>query len=332
MTASAVIRRRRFVALAAGAALLPLTAHAERSAVPVIGFMNAVPRATVEPLIAQFQRGLAESGYEAGRNVGIEYRFADGDYGRLPALATELVKRKVAVIVAGGGPPSAHAAKAATTTIPIVFTAVANPVLAGLVASFNRPGGNVTGISVLTEQLDSKRLELLCEMVPTARRIGILANPARRGAERQIRDVQATAAKLGRILIIFRASDERGIQQSFAALAAGGHDALLVLADPFFNSRRGRIVTLAAHHRIPAMYQWREFAEIGGLMSYGPSLGDAYRQAGVYTGRILKGANPATLPVLQPTKFDLVLNAKTARTLQLTIPDPMQARASEVIE
>jgi putative ABC transport system substrate-binding protein len=323
--------RRRFLAAAGAATAWPLVTRGE-AAMPVIGFLNAVAREAVEHLVASFRRGLAEMSFEEGKNVVIEFRWADGRYDRLPALAAELVQRSVAVIVAGGGPPSAVAAKAATTTIPIVFTAVADPRKAGLVATLNRPGGNITGISVLTEELDSKRFELLCELMPTAGLVAILANPDRPGSDRQISDVGSSAGALGRRLVVLRASDERGIDLGFEALRQSRAGALLVLADPYFNSRREQIVALAARHRVAAMYQWREFAAAGGLTSYGPSLAEAYRQSAHYTARILKGEKPADLPVLQPTKFEFVINTKTARALGLAIPDALLARADEVIE
>jgi len=299
---------------------------------PVIGFLNAVARNTIERFVTAFRHGLAETGFEEGGNVAIDYRFADGHYDRLPALAEQLVSRRVAVIVAGGGPPSALAAKAATSSIPIVFTAVADPRDGGLVGSFNRPGGNVTGISMLTTELDSKRLELLCEMTPTVRMVGALVNPNRPDAMTQVRNVQATAAALNRQLVILRAGNERDIDLSFASLGQLGIGALVVLADPYFTSQRERFAELAARYRVPAMYQWRDFTTAGGLMSYGPSLADAYRQAGIYTGRILKGEKPADLPVLQPTMFELVINLKTAKALGLAIPEAVLARADEVVE
>jgi len=326
------MRRREFTALLGGAAAAwPFAARAER-AMPVIGFLSAVAREMVERFVPHLRRGLAEIGIEEGRNVAVEYRFADGHYDRLPALAAELVRRNVAVIVASGGPSSALAAKAATTTIPIVFTAVADPHQGGLVASLHRPGGNATGISVQTTELDSKRLELLCETLPTISVVGILVNPHRPDVDVQVKDTRATAAALGRQLVVLNASNEQEIDAAFAALRDRRVGALAVLADPYFTSRREQIVALAARYRVPAMYQWRDFAAVGGLMSYGPSLAEAYRQAGVYTGRILKGEKPADLPVLQPTKFELVINLKTAKALGLPIPEAILARADEVIE
>jgi putative ABC transport system substrate-binding protein len=328
----ALMQRRTFASHLGSAIAWPLWARAQRRDVPAIGYLQAVARSTVEKFLAAFRSGLAETGFEEGRNVIIEYRFADGDYARLPALARELVALNVNVIVAGGGPPSALAAKAATAIIPIVFTAIADPRDGGLVASYSRPGGNATGISVLTTELDSKRLELLCDLVPAASTVGVLANPNRPDADRQTRDVARAANALNRRLVVMRAGTEREIEEAFARLRESGAEALVVLADPYFTSRRTQITALAVRHRLPAMYQWRDFAEVGGLMSYGPSLADAYRHAGLYTGRILKGEKPADLPVLQPTKFELVINARTARALGLTITEAMLARADEVIE
>ncbi len=322
----ATMPRRAFIGLI-GAAAWPLAPRGETT-LPVVGFLNAVARNTVEGFVAAFRRGLAETGFEEGRNVAIEFHDADGHYDRLPALAKELVRRRVTVIVAGGGPPGALAAKAATSTIPIVFTAVADPRDGGLVASLNRPGGNVTGISMLTTELDSKRLELLREMSPAAHVVGALANPNRPDTETQVRDVQTRAAMLKRQLALLRANTESEIDLAFASLGRHGAGALVVLADPYFE----QIVMLAARHGVPGMYQWRDFATAGGLMSYGPSLADSYRQAGVYTGRILKGEKPADLPVLQPTKFELVINLRTAKTLGLAVPESLQARADDVIE
>lgn len=325
------MRRRTLLALAGGSALWPFAARAQ-PAIPVIGFLNAVARETVERFVAAFRTGLATTGFEEHRNVAIEFRFADGHYDRLPGLAADLVRRNVAVIVAGGGPASALAAKAATTSIPIVFTAVADPRQGGLVASFHRPGGNATGISVMTTELDSKRLELLCEAVPHVALVGALVNPHRPDVDVQVSDVRRSAAALRRQLAVLHAGNEQEIDRAFATLAERSIGALVVLADPYFTSRRDQIVALAARHRVPAMYQWREFAAAGGLLSYGPSIADAYRQSGVYTGRILRGEKPADLPVLQPTSFELVINLKAAKALGLAIPDAVVARADEVIE
>jgi len=327
-----MIHRREALAFLGGAAAMwPLAARAQR-AVPVIGFLSSAAREAFERFLAGYRGGLAEAGFAEGRNVGVEFRWADGHYDRLPALAAELVRLKVDLILASGGAPPALAAKAATSTIPIVFTAIADPREGGLVASLNRPGGNLTGITILAVELDSKRLELLCALAPAARVVAALANPNRSDFEKQTRDVQSTAVALGRELVILRAGNEREIDAAFAKLSERGAGALVVLADPYFTSRREQIVARAAHHGVPAIYQWREFALAGGLMSYGPSIVDAYRQAGIYTGRILKGEKPADLPVLQSAKFEMVVNLKTAKAIGLAIPESILVRADEVIE
>jgi putative ABC transport system substrate-binding protein len=272
---------------------------------------------------------LNDTGYLEDRNVAIEYRWADNQYDRLPAMAADLIERRVAVIVASGGNIAALAAKTATTTVPIVFTAVADPVQGGLIAALNRPGGNVTGISALTAELDAKRLELLCALVPGV--IGVLVNPNRPNADIQLRDVEAAAHLIKRQLIVRSASTEHEIDTAFASLVQQRIGALLVTADPFFSNRRAQFVALSARHAMPAIYQWRDFAASGGLMSYGPSLTDAYRQAGIYAGRILKGEQPADLPVLRPTRFEFVINLKTAKALGLDVR-ALIARADEVIE
>ena len=279
-----------------------------------------------------FQLGLKEAGYLDGQNITIEYRGADNQYDRLPALAAELIRRQVAVIVAAGGPVSALAAQAATKTTPIVFTTIADPVKSGLVASLNRPGGNVTGIAGFTSELDPKRLELLHQVKPTAGAIGILVDPNRPNVDDQLRYVQAAAHAIGRQVIVQKAASELGIDTAFEMLAREPVDALLVTADPFFSSRRAQVVALAARHAMPAIYQWREFVAAGGLMSYGPIIADAYHQTGIYVARILKGAKTADLPVVQPTKFELVINLNTAKALELKIPPTLLARADTVIE
>ena len=282
--------------------------------------------------MAAFRQGLSETGYVEGQNVAIEYRWAEGRYDRLPALAADLVGRKVDVIVTSGGDPAALAAKNATSTIPIVFTVGGDPVAAGLVASLARPGGNLTGVSILAVELMPKRLELLSELVPQARVIALLVNPNNPNAERIMRDVQEAARAKGVQLHILKAGTESEIDAAFASLVQLQAGALVVGADPFFNSRREQLVALAARHAVPAIYEWREFAAAGGLISYGASLTAAYRQVGIYAGKILKGAKPADLPVQQPTTFELVVNLKTAKALGLTVPPSILARADEVIE
>jgi putative ABC transport system substrate-binding protein len=283
-------------------------------------------------VLPSFWRGLGELGFVEGKNVGIEYRWAEDQYDRLSPMAAELVRDKVAVIVAGGGNVSALAAKAATATIPIVFPVVTDPVKGGLVESFNRPGGNVTGIAMLTIELDAKRMEILREMVPAAAIIGALMDSSRPEAADQLKSVQEAAQAVGRQLIVASAGNEREFDAAFATLVQQRAGALLVAASPLFTSRRDHLVALAAQYAIPAMFHFREFSEAGGLISYGASGVEAYRQAGVYVGRILKGAKPSELPVVQPTKFELVINLKTARALGLIVPPSLIARADEVME
>jgi putative ABC transport system substrate-binding protein len=325
------MHRRRFIALLGGAIALPCVAAAQQKAMPVIGFLNGTSPRLAEPFVAAFHRGLSETGYIEGQNLTIEYRWAEGRYDRLPALVTDLVGRKVDVIVATGGDRSALAAKSATSTIPIVFTG-GDPVAIGLVASLSRPGGNLTGFSIITVELHPKLLELLSELVPRADVIALLVNPTNPNAERLMRDMQEAARTKGVQLPILKAGSEGEIDAAFAKLVQLHTGALVVGADAFFNSRREQLVALASRHAIPAIYEWREFPAAGGLISYGTSLSAVYRQVGIYTGRILKGARPADLPVQQPTTFELVVNLKTAAALGLTVPPSILARADEVIE
>jgi putative ABC transport system substrate-binding protein len=308
----------------------PLAAQAQR---PVIGFLGSLGPGTSNPqAMPGFVAGLAETGYIDGKNVAIEYRWAEGHYDRLPALAADLVSRHVAVLVAGGGTATALVAKAATSTIPIVFADQSDPVRSGLVASLGQPGGNATGVTTFAVELDAKRLELLHELVPRATSIVLLLNPDRATAEPQAQEAQKAARSFGQQLHILSARTEQEIDgafETFPQLRPGG---LLVGSDPFFDSRREQIIRLAARHRVPTIFELREFVAAGGLMSYGPSLFEAVRQMGVYTGKILRGAKPADLPVIQPTKFVLVVNMKTATALGLTIPPSLLLRADEVIQ
>jgi putative tryptophan/tyrosine transport system substrate-binding protein len=327
------MRRREFITLLGGAAATwPLTARAQQPAMPVIGYFSARSPKTDVPMLAAFYRGLGEAGYVEGKNVAIEFRWANGQYDRLPDLAVDLVQRRVSVIVTTGGPLSALAAKSATGTIPILFVTAGDPVQQGLVSSLNRPGGNVTGVGTLFLSLGAKQLGLVRDLLPNALVIGLLADSNTGGAELQIDDVAAAAHEAGQRLIVFRASNEREIATAFAALSQQRADALIVVSGPFFLTHAHYLVTLAARHSLPAIYSRREWAEAGGLMSYGSSTAESYRQLGNYAGKILGGAKPADLPVMQSTKFEFVINLQTAKAFGLTIPASLLAIADEVIE
>jgi putative tryptophan/tyrosine transport system substrate-binding protein len=327
------MRRREFITLLGGAAATwPLAARAQQPAMAVIGFLSSASPDAFGYLVAEFRRGLNDTGHVEGKNVLIEYRWAQFQYDRLPTLAAELVRRPVTVIVASGGIGPTTAAKAATTTIPIVFTTGTDPVREGLVASLNRPGGNVTGVSFFASSLGAKRLELLHELLPAATTVGMLVNPTNAATELEVVDVQAAARALGMQVQLLAATTEQDINEAFAYLAQRGIGALLLQTDPFLLTRRTQLVALAQRHAVSTIYQFREFAAGGGLMSYGPSNRDAYRKAGVYAGRILEGEKPADLPVQLPTRFELVLNRKTANALGLMVPTSILVRADEVIE
>jgi putative tryptophan/tyrosine transport system substrate-binding protein len=325
--------RREFIRLLVGAAAAwPLAARAQQQVMPVIGFMSSAWAAPRAHLIAAFRDGLKAIGFVEGQNVAIEFRWADGQYDKLPMIAAELVRREVAVIVAAGGAPAVLPAVAATPTIPIVFSIGGDPIALGIVRSLNRPAGNATGVYLFAADMEAKRLGLLRDLVPTAALIGVLLNPNNANAEPQSKDVQEAARAIGQKIQIVHAGTEAALGTPFTTSAKMRADALLVGGDPFFNSRRNLLVLLATRHGIPAMYDQREFVEAGGLMSYGTSLSDAYRQIGIYTGRILKGDKPADLPVVQPTKFELVINLNAAKALGLTVPPTLLSTADEVIE
>ena len=327
------IGRRKFLATLGGAAAAwPLAARAQQLPMPVIGFLSARSPEESAHLIAAFRQGLAEGGFVEGQNVAIEFRWARGQYGLLPALAADLVSRGVNVLTTAGGEPAAVAAKRATSTIPIVFGSGSDPVRAGLVESWNRPGGNATGITFMTTLMEPKRLGLLRDLVPGVPLVGVLLNPSFPPAERQLQDIEEAARSVDQRIVIAKAGTDAELDAAFATLIKASVGGLLVGADPYFDTRRERIVAFAQQRRLPAIYQFREFAVVGGLLSYGIDVVDAYRQYGVYTARILKGARPADLPVLQPTKFELVINLKTARALGVKISDNLLSLADEVIE
>jgi putative ABC transport system substrate-binding protein len=326
------MKRREFITLLGGtAAAWPLGARAQQSAMPVIGFLGGSSLAERRPLLVGFRQALAEAGYVEGQNVAIEYRWAEGQYDRLPVLAADLVHRKVTVLVAGDG-PSSLAAKAATATIPIVFNTGIDPIHAGLVASLSRPGGNLTGFNLIAGPLPAKQLGILHELVPAAKTIAVLINPNNANAERDAATVQDAAGAIGVQILVMRAAVESDFETVFATIARERAGALLANSDVFFTSRRDQILALAARHALPVIAPWREFPLAGGLISYGPSIAAAYRQIGIYTGKILNGARPGDLPVVQPTTFELVINLKTAKVLGLDVPLNLQQLADEVIE
>jgi putative tryptophan/tyrosine transport system substrate-binding protein len=325
------LKRRSFITLLGGAAAWPLSTHAQQPAMPVVGFLNIRVPGADPHLLAAFRRGLQETGYVEGQNVAIEYRWANNQYDRLPELAADLVRRQVTVIAAIGS-PSAPAAKVMTTTIPIVFLTGSNPVEVGIVTSLARPGGNLTGVTVLGVELGAKRLELLHELVPTANIVAALVNPNTPAAEIQSTELQTAARTLGLKLHVLHASSERDFDAVFANLAQQRSGGLVIAGDALFTSRSEQLAALALRQAVPTIYQFREFVAAGGLMSYGDNLADGYRLTGVYTGRILKGEKPADLPVMQSTKVELVINLKTARALGLSVPLSLLGRADEVIE
>jgi ABC-type uncharacterized transport system substrate-binding protein len=325
------IERRYFITLLGGAAAWPVAVWAQQPTMPMVGFLDSQWRTFADVVLPAFRQGLKDAGYVEGENVAIEYRWAENQIDRLPELAAELVRRGVALIVAGA-PPAALAAKAATTTIPIVFGVGDDPVKIGLVTSLARPGGNLTGINFFSSELAAKRMELVREMVPAATHVAVLGDPTFTLTEFQVRDAETAARAMGLQIQVLNASTSSEINAAFANLVRERPDVLYVGTGPFFVSRRVQLTHLATRHAIPAIYSGRQYTEAGGLMSYGTSLTDAYRQMGVYTGRILKGAKPADLPVIQSTKFELIINAETARMLGLTVPDKLLVAADEVIE
>jgi putative ABC transport system substrate-binding protein len=326
------MRRREFIALFGSAATWPLAAGAQQAAMPTIGFLSSRSPGQSAGVVTAFRQGLRASGFVEGQNVAIAFRWAEGHYDRLPVLAAELVDLRVAALFAAGGSPSALAAKAATRTVPVVFSAVDDPVRIGLVPRLNQPGGNITGMSFLNFEVIGKSAQLLKEMLPAAAGIAYLVNPSNPIAEVYAKQGPPVASALGIRVPVLDASTEHDLDECFASLGKIGADALIVPAEPFFDSQRDRIVALAARYAVPMIAGLREYVAAGGLMSYGPSLSDSYRRAGIYVGRVLNGEKPADLPVMQPTKFDLVLSLKTAKALGLTVPDRLLALADEVIE
>jgi putative ABC transport system substrate-binding protein len=326
------MKRREFIALLGAAAAWPFSVHAQQPAMPVIGFLNIASSRAFAGFVAAFQGGLNAGGYVEGRNVAIEYRWAEGDFGRLREQAADLVRRHVAVIVATGGTTTALVAKNATETIPVLFISGANPVDEGLVTSFSRPEGNATGVSVYTSELVGKRLQLLRELLPMGEMVALLGNPTGVVYKRETQDLEQAADAAGLQLLVLEVTAESGFDAAFASILQQRASGLFVSADAFFTSKRDQIIEFAARHRLPAAYPWREYALAGGLMSYGASIPDAYRLIGDYAARILKGVKPADLPVEQPTKFELVINLKTARALGLDVPPTLLATADEVIE
>lgn len=325
------MKRRCFIAGLGMAAVAPAMVRAQQ-ATPTIGFLSSRSPNESEAVAAAFRQGLADSGYVVGRNIAVEYRWAEGRYDRLPSLATELVDMHVAAIFSAGGPPSALAAKKVTTTIPIVFSAADDPVGLGLVQSLNRPGGNVTGMSLFNADLSAKRVALMHELVPAAKTIAYLTNPTNPATRIELSGVQDAGRASSIEVKVFNATNDREIEKAFADLSAQNIGAVIVAGEPFFDSRRVFIVELAARYGIPASYGWRENVAIGGLVSYGTSITESYRNAGVYCGRIIRGERPADLPVMQPTKFELTINLKTAKSLGLTVPSALLTGADEVIE
>ena len=326
------LRRRQFITLLGGAAAWPVTSRAQQPGMPVIGFMSTLSPESISNPMVGFHLGLKEAGYIESQNVAIEYRWAQGHYDRMPELAADLVRRKVAVIVASGGDPSPQIAKAASRTIPIVFGMFGDPVREGLVDSLNRPGGNATGVTIFGPAAATKRLQLLHDLVPQAAVTAFLVNPNNPNANVEITAAQTAAASLGRQIVVLNASSESELDAAFSNMVQQRIGALLGASDPFFYNRRDQIVSLAARHRIPAIYYLRDFARAGGLMAYGNSLTDMYRLVGVYTGRILRGEKPTDLPVAQSTKFEFIINLQAARALGIEVPNSMQLLADEVIE